>query len=138
MSKLIIRDMVEEDRSLIMNSWLRSYRKSPDSNLYDTAFFASYRPIAEYLLKRAQVKVVVPEGDENLILAYMVCEPGVLHWIYVKRDFRKQGIAKLLLKSQYTEDPVITFTTPLGRKRLKLKYRPKVLRQRMNGETNGR
>lgn len=133
--QLVTRPALESDKSFILSSWLRSYRHCPDSNLADVFFFGAYRPIAEYLLAKCTVEVVTPEGKDDLILGYAVYEPGVVHWVYVKKDFRKNGIAKMLILKA-GQNPAFTFSTPLGRKRLGNKYKPRLLRSKLNSFMN--
>lgn len=88
----------------IFDSWANSYRKSPwagtvPNHLWDQVS----RETARSLLDRgARVLVAVTpiEGsDERRVMGYIVAEPGdkVLHWIFVKKDYRGLGIGKALL-----------------------------------------
>lgn len=133
MAELVIRKAVTSDYTFIMDSWMRSYRKSPDSNLPDCLFFPTYRTIAAKLLQCSTCEVIVAPDNQDAILGYIVYDKGIVHWIYIKRDFRENGLAKLLIERV---GPVIgvTFTTPLGRKRLRYPVKGKLLRSKMNKE----
>lgn len=135
MTNLVVRRAVESDYVFIMDSWMRSYRKSPDSNLPDSFFFAAYRAIAGLLLKTSTVEVMVTPDNNDAILGYVVYDPGVVHWVYVKRDYRESGLAHILIKRAGAE-LVFTMTTPLGRKRLRYPVKGKLLRAKMNKELN--
>lgn len=134
MAELVIRKAVSSDHVFIMDSWMRSYRKSPDSNLADCLFFPAYRATAGKLLQTAQVDVMVVPDNQDTILAYIVYEPGVIHWIYVKRDYRDSGLARLLIEKGPGHKSVVTMTTPLGRKKLRYPIKGKLLRTKMNKE----
>lgn len=138
MSELVLRPVVlgddeDADERFIMDSWLTSLRKSPDSNLPDKFFFPAYRAIAKFLLVNSQVRVLVPKEEPSLILGYIVYDPGMVHWVYVKRNTRGNGLAKKMIELAGS-NPVLTMTTPLGRKRLRWPVRTKVLRQKLNRE----
>lgn len=135
MAELVIRKAVDSDTTFIMDSWMRSYRKSPDCNLPDDLFFPAYRSIATLLLKTCNVDVLVTPDNQDAILGYCVWQPGVVHWVYIKRDYRENGLALLLVKRAQTDNGlVLTMTTPLGRKRLRYPVKAKVLRSLMNAE----
>lgn len=90
-----------EEYSLIYDSWARSFRKSPwagcvPNHLWDQVSRAC---IGE-LLNRSLVIVAVKELSEGTrrVMGYSVSEPGVLHWLYVKDDFRRMGVGHSLLE----------------------------------------
>jgi ribosomal protein S18 acetylase RimI-like enzyme len=85
----------------IFDSWANSFRRSPwagcvPNHLYD----AVSREAARGILDRPGTRVLCafPEGVRR-IMGYSVSEPerGVLHWLYVKSDFRRLGVGRLLL-----------------------------------------
>ena len=94
-----------EEYSLVFDSWARSFRKSPwagciPNHLYDQVSRAC---IGE-LLNRSKVIVVARTHDHEgkplparRVMGYSVSEPGVLHWLYVKDDYRGQGVGRALL-----------------------------------------
>lgn len=133
MSELVVRPAVAADHTFIMDSWMRSYRKSPDCNLPDDFFFPAYRAVAAVLLKRATVECLVVPDNQDVILGYIVRQPGIVHWVYVKRDYREQGLGHLLVKRAEAGNGIIfTMTTPLGRKKLRYPVKARVLRSMMN------
>lgn len=112
---------------------MRCLRKSPDSNLPDCLFFPAYRTVAAKLLQTATCDVLVTPDNQDTILGYIVYEGGVVHWMYIKRDFRESGLAKLLLDR--LKGPIVfTMSTPLGRKRLRYPIKAKLLRNKLNKE----
>jgi GNAT superfamily N-acetyltransferase len=96
-----MRDGTPSDLEFIFSTWLRSMWAS-DPMLRHMArrdFFPAQHRVIERLLSRgATVRVAHLEGAPHVILGYTVTErPGVLHWVYVKQDFRGFGIATRLL-----------------------------------------
>lgn len=91
-----------EEFPFIYDSWAKSYRTSPwagtvPNHLWDTVS----RACATELIERGRVVVAVAELDDGArrVMGYSVSEPakGVLHWLYVKRDYRGIGVGKELL-----------------------------------------
>ncbi len=48
-----------------------------------------------------QVLVACLKDDPNVILAYLVYEPDVIHYAYTKGAFRRLGLAKALVQDSY-------------------------------------
>jgi GNAT superfamily N-acetyltransferase len=86
----------------IFDSWARSFRKSPwagcvPNHLYDQVSRATSAGIID---RGARVIVAVaplPDGDRR-VMGYAVSESEVLHWLFVKRDFRRMGVGRALLE----------------------------------------
>ena len=124
------------DQILILDSWLKSMRKSPDGYLPDDLFFPTHRLMIMKMLDTCTVEVITPPDSPNFILGYIVYDKGVVHWVYVKKDYRNSGIAKSLIERAKDEkgDVVLTLTTPLGRKKLRWQIKPRELRFKLNKE----
>ncbi len=130
-----------EEYPLIFDTWARSFRKSPwagcvPNHLWDQVSRAC---IGE-LLTRSRVIVAVknlPEGRR--VMGYSVSEPGVLHWLYVKNDFRGLGIGRSLLELTTSgwDQYVYTHQTRASRKFLGTRFHwdpvPARIRKTMNG-----
>lgn len=104
-AKIIVRDAVEDDVALIMSSWLRSHKQNgpQERKLTNTVYFSNHVPIVRALVARCPILVAELEGVRDEALGW-VCydEPDadrfVVHYVYVKSVYRKQGVAKTLLK----------------------------------------
>lgn len=95
---------------LIFDSWANSFRKSPwagciPNHLYDTVSRATIDGILNRGARVTCAVVDLPEGGRRVV-GYSVSEParGILHWIYVKRDYRKMNIGGELLR--FTADHI--------------------------------
>lgn len=88
---------------LVFDAWARSFKKSPwagcvPNHLWDQVS----RECAHQIVNRgARVLVAVtelPDGTRR-VMGYSVSEPGkkVLHWLFVKKDYRGMGVGKTLL-----------------------------------------
>lgn len=96
-----IRPMADTDRSFVIAAWLNNYRRESyfAARVTDKVFFYHHHAIVERLLARSRVLIACDPSDENEIVGYIVWEPGVLHWVYVKKAFRKFGIGRSLLSA---------------------------------------
>ena len=92
-----------DEMALVYDAWANSFRKSPwagciPNHLYDSV---SRTAIGEILSRGARVTVAVqdlPDGARR-VCGYSVSEPdqAILHWLFVKRDYRGMGIGRALL-----------------------------------------
>lgn len=113
--------LAPEEYSLVFDSWARSFRKSPwagcvPNHLWDQVSRAC---IGE-LLTRSRVIVALKtlEDGTRRVMGYSVSEPGVLHWLYVKNDYRGMGVGRSLLNvtTDGWEQFVYTHQTRASRK----------------------
>lgn len=108
-----VRPYVEEDKPLIMSSWLRSYRKGCDDarRIFRPLYFSSQQDWIRGILARPDARVIVAcspgrdDLDERTIFGWLCYEPNprmdrpTLHYLYVKEPFRELGVASQLLES---------------------------------------
>lgn len=96
-------DLAEpEEYALVFDSWARSFQKSPWAGCIPNHLYAQVSRAASAEIIDRGAKVIVayvelPEGRR--VVGYSVSEPerGVLHWLFVKHDFRGLGIGKAIL-----------------------------------------
>lgn len=94
--------MESRDFALVRDSWVNSYRNAAFSRENtDAIYFKYHRHLALQLLASSQVLVACSEEDPDIVYGWICVEPDqeTLHYIYVKHPFRRQGIAKSLLKA---------------------------------------
>lgn len=94
-----IRPMEASDRSFVLATWLNNYKHESyfAARISDKVFFRHHHDVVERLLARSRVLIACDPGDANEIVGYIVWEPGVLHWCYVKKAFRQYGLGRALL-----------------------------------------
>lgn len=92
-----IRDMVSGDVPLIYDSWIHSCLPSQRRDWGNNAF--KLRRRIDALIRRgSEVKVAIFPEDGDVILGWACAEPpSVLHYVYVKEVYRRQGVAATLL-----------------------------------------
>lgn len=128
----LFRNLRPSDESFVYSSWLRSYRDSPAmAGVPNTVYYAEVHDCIENVLKRATVLVAANEADSDQILGYVVYEPGVLYFTYVKHPFRGNGIGKALENAALVNQTApVKYTcmtraaNALAKKRAYLQYDP--------------
>jgi len=120
---LVIRELTKEDYPIIFNSWLKSYSKEyvKYKNVPNQIYYQGQHLLIENLLSNSTTLVAVDSEDQNIVLGYCVGTKSedtfVVHYIYVKKDFRGMKIASNILKyAGVTPESNIVFThyTPSG------------------------
>ena len=111
-SLINIRPYKQEDYNFILSTWLKGFyygnknkfKKSKDAVMNET------HAIVDAILKDTTtlIKVATLKDEEDIILGYSISGPEVLHWVFVKSDWRRFGIGKKLIPS---DAKYHTFTT---------------------------
>jgi hypothetical protein len=103
-----IRNAVTDDLPFIFATWLRSYRHSSQfaKKISNDVYFKYHHAAIERIISRGGIiKIANIVGDPNVILGYACLEAQggtdmVVHYVYVKKNFRKMGIASRLYKPE--------------------------------------
>lgn len=113
-STIQIRAAVEEDLPFIYSTWLLGLYHGCDwfNRIDKKVFFDNYKKIVEQRVKHSNVQVAVLEEDPDVILGYVCHRGDVLDWIFVKKAWRKMGIAKMLIPKETT---TCTHLTKVGK-----------------------
>ena len=121
---LLIRSAAKADVSFIIHSWLHSFREGDMvEGVPNQVYFHNHHKVIESILKRATVLVLCLPEDPNVILAWICVEAHenglVIHYLYVKNEFRKNRLgSKLLAEVLTSEAPPVVFCThrvrPMG------------------------
>lgn len=97
-----LRPMRDDDLDFVFSSYLRSYKYgNPLADMISTGDFFHHQRlnIMAILASESSTAIVacLPD-DEDIILGFAITEPQIVHFVYVKADWRNQGIAKEMLK----------------------------------------
>lgn len=100
-AKVLLREInTKTDLPFIYASWRKQlWNDQPRPEAQAKRFFRqATKNIGELLAKpNAQTIVAVLDDDHDLILGYVVKADDHLEWVYVKLDYRKKGIGKMLV-----------------------------------------
>lgn len=126
---VITRPVMKSDKDFIINSWLaNNYYGNWFYNCMKEFYYNEeyHKYITKLLFKpETQLEMAVLADDPEMILGYAVFAKDVLYYIYVKLDYRGQGIATLLLKDKNIK--YVTNQSKIGRsitKKKKLIFNP--------------
>lgn len=130
MELVSIRLKETKDDPFIYNSWLKSNR-AKHANMPTSDYFAHYKKLINNLLYKSLTFIACDPKDPEFIYGYIVIRPiedlKIIHYVYVKKPFRRFGVLKQLLKSQEINlaDPILITTKPPEYfKKYTLVYRP--------------
>lgn len=114
-NKLVTRKAKAEDVPFIFATWLKGlyHGNAYYSEIEKEAYFSNYHKVLEHVLARADTFVVCLADAPDVILGYSVTEGPVLHWVFVKKSWRRLGIARWLLPPTIER---VTHLTKLGSK----------------------
>lgn len=125
----------EGDLPFIHSSWENSYfQNSPNIKFLTRAVFrVHHRPIRERILASPGATIIVctSKEDPDLILGWIAVEPIptrddkeaiIIHYLYVKEVFKKEGIASTLISlSTHNKSPIfMSHLTERAKKIIKL------------------
>ena len=117
-----IRDAIKADESFIFATWLKSlyFGDSWFSHTEKNSFMKNYHKLIESLLSQdgIQVKIACLKEDSDVILGYSMYKNNTLHYVFVKKDWRKAGIARALVPNHIS---TTTHATKVGLSILKKK-----------------
>lgn len=113
-SGFVIRPMCREDRPFIASSWLTSYGRSAVARSLDPKIYHAKqgRLIDRLLADASVILVAVSASESSQLRGWIVADlPAgevvtVVHFMYVKTTFRREGVAKALLR----EAGVVTYS----------------------------
>lgn len=124
----LIRKALPNDVPFITNSWLKSYRDSREvQGIPNNQYFYHQHKLIEALVPRSIVIVAAMKSDPHIIMGWLCAEVAdtalLLHYVYVKNDYRRMGIGSGMLRfvKEYEQPPAIitTHTTRLTRDLMK-------------------
>lgn len=101
--ELSIRGLREHEEHFVLDSWVKSYigiapRFGDDS-------WAWHRRVAKWSVATVPVHVLTLVEDVDTILGWCCGKPGLLHYVYVLHEARRNGLATELLQNALGAHP---------------------------------
>lgn len=125
---ITLRDATTEDLGYIIKCWLESYRNSPyGKNLAPADYYRDQYAETSRILARCPVTIASLTEDPDTICGFICSERlpediVVIHYVYVKLLFRKEGVAKMLCNSAGPTTPTVCSHTNWVFNKLRHKY----------------
>lgn len=101
MTEIAIRDLRPDDLRYVMDSWLKSYlagRTHAWRHVDYKRAVRGHRRVVDELRKRARIRIAVDPAADFVILGWACADSECLHYVYVKKKFRRAGIARVLIE----------------------------------------
>lgn len=95
----VLRSRRKDDDALIYGTWLQGFYEKglwPKGMEWGN-FKAMHRIVLDGLLERAETIVACAPDYPDQIFAYLTYEQDVLHWIFCKGPFKRNGIGNNLM-----------------------------------------
>lgn len=112
---VVLRAIEESEINFVYHSWLRSLRSGNGfyKSIPSIIYFENQRTRLYRILDRSNCLVATPKDHPEIVVAYIVWEPlddkrEIIHYIYVKSDYRMMGLANLLLEVAASGREIIT------------------------------
>lgn len=109
---VLLRPVRPEDHPYIVDSWLISNRGSSIARDAGHAYVHDMKWLIRQWLERAAVLVAVDEDAQGAIWGWAATSGSTVLYVYVREQFRRQGIAKMLLAPFLARDGVIYCARP--------------------------
>lgn len=109
-----IRPFTETDRSFIFSTWLLGLYHGNDwfGEIDKDVYFKQYQQVIDALLKKSEVRVACLPDEPDVVLGYVAYTGNTLHWVFVKKAWRKLGIATALVPENVQ---VVSHLTKVGK-----------------------
>lgn len=96
-----IRPMVDGDAPIVFDSWSNALADELEITEQDgrRAFRRAQIPVLKQIVARGMVLVAVTTRDDSAVLGWVCTEGETLHFVFTKKDFRRMGICRALVKA---------------------------------------
>ena len=111
---LTIRDATASDVPFLVATWRKAvmYSSPTFEHIPHEVVYEKYTPVIKSILAKASVRILCMTSEPNIVLGYAVLEDAKLHFVYIKKAWRNQGFANLLINT--TPIKTITHLTKPG------------------------
>jgi GNAT superfamily N-acetyltransferase len=116
LNEILIRDAQADDEAFFFNALLQHYKhSSPHSKLIpDRCYYVEHKKLIDRQAQKQSniLKIACLKDDPQVVFGFMWAnqEELTLHYCYVKKAFRRLGIAKLLFNTLFKKDDEIFYT----------------------------
>lgn len=110
--QLLVRRADADDAAFVFSYWLRDYYEHSAfaKGIDKTLFMHLHHLLLERIIARSVIHIVCDVEDPSVCYGFICAEGPVLHYIFVKRRFRRLGLARRLLREAGLEAGPQAFT----------------------------
>lgn len=103
-----MRPPMQGDIQFILSSWLKSYRNSDFANyIPNKLYYEFHEALVKQVIARSMVSILCDVEDPEHVYGYVVYEMlgdvFILHYIYIKYNYRNLGLGQKALKAVYPQ-----------------------------------
>ena len=135
---ILYRQVLEEDKPFLFNSWLKSFRQGTlAANVDNSIYYTNHHKLVEKILSKSKTIICCNSDDPSIIYGYVTYQivdgQFVLHYLYIKNIYRKLGLGRKLLAETKHDFNVLgcyTHQTSVGvakEEKYNLVYHPYIL-----------
>jgi hypothetical protein len=120
-----IRKPKASDLNFIHSTFLKSMHKETKlgKSVPTTLFFAEFAKTIDYLLEVAETIIACDKENPDVIFAYLIYEPKIVHYAFTKLAFRRLHIARdLVLYAMENADSFEYSLKTLTSKKITINY----------------
>jgi hypothetical protein len=111
MTPFTIRPSTEDERGIAFTTWWRQMANLRPPQTPMGLWRRGCQELVESVLRRSNVLVAVPRGEDDHVVGVVCYAPALLHFVYVKYPVRRFKIATHLLRDAVNGSERIRFTT---------------------------
>lgn len=91
-----------DDLNLVYSSWLKEYRRSKATRFIpDELYFTYQKNLIDHILQHSSATIICDPEDPKFIYGYIIFQylndHLLIHWMYIKNNFREFGLARDLI-----------------------------------------
>ena len=110
-TKLKIRPPKPSDLNFIQATFYKSMRReSTLGRQCSGRVFKQFQEVVDYILSISTIIVSCVEESEDAIIGYLIYQPEVVHYAYVRPSSQRLDVAKEMIKHAFPEAKTITFS----------------------------
>lgn len=110
-TKLKIRPPKPTDLNFIQSTFYKSMRRESSLGRQCSGrVFKQFQEVIDHILSRAKILVSCVEESEDAIIGYLIFEPEVVHYAYVRPSSQQLDVAKEMIQHAFPDAKTLTYS----------------------------
>lgn len=103
-----VRAFKKADEKYVLATWKRTLKDDPTCAwVPDKIYFAEYNPRCDKTLRNKCCLVAVSTENPDFIVGWLCYDDNVLHYAFVRDEYRKLGVFKALAKQAFQGEKTV-------------------------------